>query len=169
MIVTAIDPGPIKTAYCIFRVFSIPAQDLPEILSFGIRENKDVLEELTFYQCPPDRIAIEMIASYGMAVGASVFNTCVWIGRFAQAIDPDQEKTTFIFRKDVKMHLCGNMKAKDSNIRQAILDLYIAKYGAGVRRKGGMLYKASKDIWAAIGVGLTYINSQEKKWNPSQE
>jgi hypothetical protein len=110
-----------------------------------------------------------MIASYGMAVGASVFDTCVWIGRFAQALDEFQEKTTFIFRKDVKMHLCGSMKAKDSNIRQAILDLYIAKYGEGVTKKGGMLYKASKDIWAAIGVGLTYINSQEKKWNPSQE
>lgn len=167
MIVVAIDPGPVKTAYCIFKVPSIPTQDLPEILSFGIRENKDVLRAFSVYD--PNRIAIEMIASYGMAVGASVFDTCVWIGRFAQALDEFQEKTTFIFRKDVKMHLCGSMKAKDSNIRQAILDLYIAKYGEGVTKKGGMLYKASKDIWAAIGVGLTYINSQEKKWNPSQE
>jgi hypothetical protein len=167
MIVVAIDPGPIKTAYCIFKVPSIPAQDLPEILCFGIRENKDALRAFSVYD--PNRIAIEMIASYGMAVGASVFDTCVWIGRFAQALDEFQEKTTFIFRKDVKMHLCGSMKAKDSNIRQAILDLYIAKYGEGVTKKGGMLYKASKDIWAAIGVGLTYINSQEKKWNPSQE
>lgn len=127
---------------------------------YDIVKNKDLIEDVTEYK--PDQIAIEMIASYGMAVGATVFDTCVWIGRFAQALDPKQEKTTFIFRKDVKMHLCGSMKAKDANIRQAILDLYQAKHGEGVTKKGGMLYKASKDIWAAIGVGLTHINNQEK-------
>ena len=66
------------------------------------------------------RCACEMIASYGMAVGASTFETCVWIGRFIEVARVDVE---LIFRKDIKLYLCGTMRAKDANVRQALLDL----------------------------------------------
>jgi hypothetical protein len=102
-----------------------------------------------------------MIASYGMAVGASVFNTCVWIGRFTQvALDSNATSVDKVFRRDVKMHLCGNATAKDANIRQAIIDKYESMHGSAVTKKGGMLYKVSKDVWAAIAVGLTAIDKE---------
>lgn len=66
-------------------------------------------------------IIIEKIASYGMAVGQTIFDTCIWIGKFAQASGLKEE---YILRKDEKMNLCHSMKAKDSNIRQALIDRF---------------------------------------------
>ena len=67
-------------------------------------------------------LAVEMIASYGMAVGKTVFETCVWIGRFVQAWQPGDVR--FVYRREVKSLLCGSMRAKDANIRQALIDRY---------------------------------------------
>lgn len=73
-------------------------------------------------------MAIEMIASYGMPVGKEVFDTCVWIGRFIEdmnCIPQDRITVTeYIYRKDEKMNICHSMKAKDSNIRQALIDRF---------------------------------------------
>ena len=66
-------------------------------------------------------IVIEMIASYGMPVGKEVFETCVWIGKFAEA---SGMKENYIYRKEEKINLCQSMKAKDSNIRQALIDRF---------------------------------------------
>lgn len=71
-----------------------------------------------------DKVIIEMIASYGMPVGKEVFETCVWIGTFKEiALNQDIE-TEYIYRKDEKMNICHSMKAKDSNIRQALIDRF---------------------------------------------
>ncbi len=108
-----------------------------------------------------DHLAIEMVASYGMAVGKSVFETCVWIGRFIQAFPGDYTK---IYRKDVKMCLCHNMRAKDANIRQAILDRFPATGGGktpqvGIKSNPGPLFGISKHAWAALGVGITWFEA----------
>jgi hypothetical protein len=110
-----------------------------------------------------DVFAIEMVASYGMAVGKHVFDTCVWIGRFVQAIHPREHK--YVYRKEEKLCLCGSMKAKDSNIRQALIDRYAKhdfKNGKGVKKNPDTFYGVSKDAWQAIAVGVTcYENSKE--------
>jgi hypothetical protein len=56
------------------------------------------------------------------------------------------------------MCLCGATKAKDSNIRQAIMDRYGSAREKAIGRKAtpGPLYGVSKDIWAAIGVAITF-------------
>ena len=153
--VLAIDPGPVQSAYAIIRRKDLYVED------FGILENKKLIDTMQ-YICQDVNIdiAVEMIASYGMAVGATVFETCVWIGRILQAVDPNGIKSVRIYRKDVKMNLCGATKAKDANIRQAIIDRYSALYGENCTKKNGMLYKVSKDAWAAIAVGLTAIDKE---------
>ena len=51
-----------------------------------------------------DHVAIETIDSYGMPVGKTVFETCVWICRFYQAIyEQASIKPTFIYRKYEKI------------------------------------------------------------------
>ena len=69
-------------------------------------------------------LVIEMIASYGMPVGKEVFDTCVWIGRFKQIAIIRNVKVEYIYRKDEKINICHSMKAKDSNIRQALIDRF---------------------------------------------
>jgi hypothetical protein len=100
-----------------------------------------------------------MVASYGMAVGATVFETCVWSGRFIErwlsgrAYRPQPDR---IYRKEVKMHLCGSMRAKDANVRQALIDRYGGKEAAiGKKANPGPLYGMSGDCWSALAVAIT--------------
>jgi len=104
-----------------------------------------------------DDLAIEMIASYGMAVGKEVFETCVWIGRFWQ-VWPGVSVTR-IYRKDVKLHLCGTLKAKDTNIRQALID----KIGPqGTKNAPGPTYGVKSHVWPALAVAVTFDETVRK-------
>jgi len=115
-----IDPGNIESAYVVV------ADDLSEVLEKGKVENHELMKLLTRFKLTYDirYVAIEMIASYGMAVGASVFDTCVWIGRFKEHCLKLLWEVEFVYRKEEKMLLCNSMKAKDSNIIQALIDLF---------------------------------------------
>ena len=93
-----------------------------------------------------------MIASYGMAVGASVFETCVWIGRFmAEAFSSSGRDLHRVFRKDVKLHLCNSPRAKDANVRQALLDRIGPQ---GTKKAQGPTYGIKSHEWAALAVAV---------------
>jgi hypothetical protein len=150
-IILAIDPGNEFSAFTLYKQ--------RKILNTKKLPNAELIELIkTFYF---DVGAIEMVASYGMAVGKTVFETCVWIGRFEQVIADMGLEVHKVYRKDVKMHLCGSNRAKDSNIRQAILDSYPATGGGstpqvGTKKEPGPLYGVSKDMWASLGVAITF-------------
>jgi hypothetical protein len=119
----------------------------------GVDQNATILSWLLeHYDWPShDVLAIEAIASYGMPVGAEVFNTCIFVGRFQQAWrNPDAVK--LIYRRDVKLFLCGSARAKDGNIRQALID----KLGpVGTKAAPGPLYGVKSHAWAALAVAVT--------------
>lgn len=147
--VIAIDPGNIESAYVILE-FSDP-QNI-KILEKGKVSNMDLLMILNELDGGID-FAIEMVASYGMAVGVSVFETVFWIGRFWECSLAGCK--TKVYRKDVKMNLCNAMKAKDSNISQALKD----RFGVvGTKKNQGYFYGFHDDIWSAFAVGVTYID-----------
>ena len=167
MRILAIDPGTIRSAYVVYEWSGCA---VGSVLAHGIYSNDKILSVVATTH--HDHMAIEMIASYGMAVGATVFETCVWIGRFIQKDacnwrQPHRDGAhTKVYRKDVKMHLCGSPRAKDANVRQAIIDMYPATGGGktpqvGTKSKPGPLYGVSKDVWAALGVAITYRDSYE--------
>ena len=64
-------------------------------------------------------------------------------------------------RKDIKMNLCNTTRAKDSNIRQALID----RFGVpGTKKSPGMMYGLHKDMIQAFAVAVTYfdMNKEEK-------
>ena len=145
--ILAIDPGNTESAYVLM-------DDGLKPVEFGKFCNGNVrCETRRLFQkhFPNVRIAIEMVASYGMAVGKEVFETCVWIGRYIELID--EAYCTLIYRKDEKINLCGNMKARDGNIIQALKDRFGDK---GTIKNPGWFYGFSGDIWQAYAVGVTY-------------
>lgn len=112
-----IDPGNEQSGYVIVD------EDLKPI-EFGKVYNEELLRKLYKIKQDIDFIAIEMIGHYGtgMPAGKTVFDTCVWIGRYEEALKDCQVGR--IMRSEEKMNLCGTMKAKDSNIRQALIDRF---------------------------------------------
>jgi hypothetical protein len=148
MQVYAIDPGPTQSAYVVWdgRQIFTKGIVLNEILLNDLRTSRDYCCDL----CP---VAVEMIASYGMAVGKETFETCVMIGRIAELCH-DKRAFHRVYRKDVKMHLCQSMRAKDSNVRQALVD----KHGLpGTKKAPGRLYGIGSHLWAALAVADYWI------------
>lgn len=149
--ILAIDPGSTHSGIALIE----PGTCRP--LKIGKIPNADVLEliAVTAYE----HLRIEMIASYGMAVGKEVFDTCVWIGRFIQHhkdVSPFGDYA-LVYRRDIKLHHCQSAKAKDANITQALIDRFA--YGEPNRGKGtkaapGWFHGFSADIWQAYALAV---------------
>ncbi len=161
--ILAIDPGSAQSAYVIYAGSKIVLK--------GLEPNENLIDHVYYWAAcrdgkidlpsvSPSHLAIEMVASYGLPVGREVFETCVWIGRLVEAW---RGPCRFVYRKEVKMHLCGSMKAKDGNIRQALID----KFGpgrekaVGKAKSPGPLYGVSNDIWSALAVAVTATETPE--------
>jgi hypothetical protein len=144
--ILAIDPGSTQSAYVLM------SNGL--VIEFGKHPNADILKAVRAFRAihPDGVLAIEMIASYGMPVGSEVFDTCVWTGRFVEAWDGgDGRETVYAKRKAVVTHLCGSSKAKDSNVRQALIDLVGPQ---GTKKNPGPTYGMKADTWSALAVAV---------------
>lgn len=166
----AIDPANIESGFVIFDV-----KDYKPI-AFGKVHNEDLRDmirsgdfrDIHFFGNPEDEVipAIEMVASYGMPVGRDVFETCVWIGRFYESFMTARRgysklytKPQYVYRKDVKMNLCGRTSAKDANIRQALIDRFAkTPNGKGTKDNPDWFYGFREDVWAAYAVGVTCLD-----------
>jgi hypothetical protein len=145
----AIDPGTTESGVCVFHGDTLTGS--------YVTNNLMLRNQLGIQRSRRERpqVVIEMIASYGMAVGKETFETCVWIGRFDEACGGADR----LFRKDIKMHLCGSARAKDANVWQAILDRYGGKESAVGRKKNpGPLYGVKSHARAALAVGLCWLD-----------
>ena len=145
----AIDPGSTESAWVLLD------QGVP--VDHGKGENDAVLECLHIAFNPASPLAIEGIASYGMAVGKEVFDTCIWIGRFWEAWAARGGNVHLIYRREVKLFHCETSRANDANVRAALIDRYGPGKGKAVGTKGapGPLYGIKGDEWSALAVALT--------------
>ncbi len=136
--VIGIDPGTFESGFLVWEDGVIEAATIPNLeLRARLKENNFGGAKL---------VGIEMVASYGMPVGKETFETVRWIGRFEECSIPP---VRLVYRKDVKIHLCGTVKAKDGTIRQALID----KYGApGTMKARGKTYGISGHLWSALAI-----------------
>lgn len=137
-VTVGIDPGPRESAYVVWdgsRV--VNAGDLP---NGELAQHLDSADRCTTVAC-------EWIESFGMAVGREVFETVFAIGAFSQ-----HAVLRLVPRRDVKLHLCASPRAKDGNIRQALID----RLGAvGTKKNPGPLFGIAGHRWSALAVAVT--------------
>ena len=156
--ILSIDPGNVESAYAFLHT-ETGALTLGE---FAKVENSAILDmaRCAGSTCPGLIVAIEMIASYGMPVGKEVFETCVFIGRLREAMR--DLPVSFVYRRDVKLCLCNTPRAKDANVRQALISRYAQhdfKNGRGTKKNPDVFYGVKADVWAAIAVGVTCLEA----------
>lgn len=151
MILLSLDVGTEESGYCLI--------DIPTFkpINFGRINNNDLMKVVK--NSHYDLATYEEFQSYGMPVGKTTLDSILWNGRFIQAIIDKSNgniKPYPMTRTHVKHHLCNAVKAKDSNVRQALID----RFGEpGTKKKPGMLYGIKKDVWSAYAIGVTYIDT----------
>jgi hypothetical protein len=137
-ITVGIDPGPRESAYVVW--------DGHRVIRSGDLRNGELAEYLDSAS-EGVTVACEWIESFGMSVGREVFETVFAIGTFSQ-----HAVLRLVPRRDVKLHLCASPRAKDGNIRQALID----RFGAvGTKKNPGPLLGIAGHRWAALAVAVT--------------
>jgi len=152
MAILALDVGTTESGYALVDDNLIPVQ-------FGKIENEALLQIVK--NTPYDVLVYEEFQSYGMAIGQSTIRSITWNGRFIQSALDRSIPINPIFRKDVKMNFCGNTKAKDTNIRQALIDRFAKhdfKNGKGVKNNPDWFYGFKADCWSAYALAITYYD-----------
>lgn len=155
MMFIGIDPGPRECCAVMFDGDNVVCvQNLPtRELATWVATEREMFKV---------GVACEWIASYGMPVGAEVFETCGNIGILVASI-PDMR---LIPRADIKLHLCHSARAKDGNVRQALIDLLGP---VGTKKQPGPCYGVSKHAWAALAVAVTAASiprtNREATWH----
>jgi len=150
MSVIAIDPGPESSALLVW-LGNQPGER-------HYISNEAINERLHAFRHTSELdLVIEEVASYGMPVGRDVFQTVFWAGRFCEAFGA--HRTHLMPRLEVKMHLCHNSRAKDGNIRQALLDRFGPQ---GTKKTPGTLYGISSHLWAALALAVTWDDKRRQ-------
>jgi hypothetical protein len=163
--ILCIDPGPVTSGVVVLD----DETDLPRVCFHQAKCPNESARVLLAWHC--GEVVMERFACMGMAVGEETLEAVHWGGRFHQEAEARDLPVTRIKRHEVKMALCGNTRAKDANIRQAIIDLYggpdaikgpkkPTKTAPG--REAGPLHGVSADAWAALAVGLTHLIAQRR-------
>jgi hypothetical protein len=153
--VFALDPGPTKSALVRWNGRAVTLE-----LHAPNEEIAAILHELAITGRDP--LVIEQVASYGMPVGAEVFETCVWTGRFMEIYGA--QRTYRLPRLQVKLHLCHDSRAKDANIRAALIDRFGGKELAiGRKAAPGPLYGVHGDLWASLALAIAWLDTNSAR------
>jgi hypothetical protein len=152
LIVLGLDPGTTESGWVLWeQVTGFPG----EVLEKGKGVNEAAL---LFAKEGGDLVVIEQFKCYGNAVGDETLAAVRWSGRFEQAAIESGAQVLFLPRKTVVTHLCGNPRAKDGNVRQALID----RLGPpGTKKKPGPTYGIANDMWSALALCIVGLDLKE--------
>ena len=168
----AIDPGNTESGWCVIDA------DTRRPIEFGKWSNHDLIRGIRdglFEQC--DGAVIEQIGHYGtgMPAGRTVFDTCVWIGRFVEAIRLTADappEPSLTLRPTVKAHHCGSAKAKDGNVAQALADRFAPgqpNRGKGTKAAPGWFHGFAADVWQAYALAVYAADQLDPAGHPDNQ
>jgi len=153
MRVFAIDPGNIGSAYCVIDAETLKPLEFAKVSNNELRQ---IIRDWKFEET--DYAVLEALQSYGNLIGKDVLDTAYWLGRFAECLT---RKTIceplLVYRIKVKVHICHDSRAKDSNIRRALIDRFATHdfaNGKGTKKNRDWFYGFHSDIWSAYSVAL---------------
>ena len=184
--ILCIDPGTRTTGWIILDPPAPGCRgELPHLIEHGNTAAGEFLEWLRFCRSRGvTEAAIEHVGHYGtgMSAGADVFETCILIGRMIEILHP--LSVTKVRRQSIKTQFCGRATAKDSNVRQALIDRWggdalalgakkcptckgkgwkgrgrptcHACGGSGWEIRPGPLHRVTNHAWSALAVGVYY-------------
>jgi hypothetical protein len=148
--IIGIDPGESNSGYCIIE----RVDGRPNILEAGNISNEALKLFLLTRSANIDLVAIEKIVGMGQTVGASTFNTCIWIGRFMECTTAPHK---LIRRDDLKKFTCGKRtRVNDSQIRSAVLKI-LEKYGYTSKELNKI--GVTSHAWQATAVAIMAFES----------
>ena len=154
----AIDPANIRTAYVLLT------EDF-QIIDKGILYNEDFI--LMLKEGNYDAIAAEIIVSYGLRVGESVFSTAEMIGRITQVAKDIGKPISRVRRPDVSRHfkVKRNQGSPDTQIAKSLRERFAAQpdknYGKGTKKDPDYFYGFAADVWQAMAVGVYALDSNK--------
>jgi hypothetical protein len=144
----AIDPGTKQSGWVMF-------EGGMSVKSSGVSPNAELLARIQGIggyamarMIAPVRLAVERFEARGMPIGDESIETLLWTGRFIQAWHTPDE-VILVKRSAVKLSLCGTARAKDPNVRQALIDAIGAP---GTKKAPGPTYGVTSHAWAALAV-----------------
>lgn len=163
MRVLAIDPGTDESGYVVLDAETF------EIVEFNKIGNESLRSHILWVamrEYNVTRCVIEWVQSYGMRVGAEVFDTCRWVGIFqehwyhlAQGNEGCGYVAELMYRTEVKARICGKASGvKDADIRAALIDVYGPgkDKAIGLKKTPGPLHGMKKDCWQALALAVAW-------------
>ena len=154
--ILGIDPGHTRSAWVLLEG--------PTVVAHDRQPNVEVLLLLAGLNLPASRlqgvdgVVLEQIEGYGMTVGAEVFGTVFWAGRFYQAVRRGIGRAQ-LTRRAVKQHICETTKGNDATVRDRLIGRYGGKQAAiGTKAAPGPLWGITADRWAALAVAVTWMD-----------
>ena len=141
--ILAIDPGPIISGYVEYDC----VEQKP--IASGLMPNPKLRKLLKKSKYPA--MVYEKLQGMGMMPSKETFTTCEEVGRMIECF---RGEVIPITRHQVKLLICGTMRAKDANIRAAIIDMYgDGKAEAiGNKKSQGPLYGIKSHAWQALAL-----------------
>lgn len=162
--VFAIDPGTYESAYVLLEYPSMR----PFLFDKISNEEMIVMIRNICFGYKLKYAAIEKLAALGMPIGQETLDTGEWIGEFKRIMKDNGINPVMVFRRYEKLRICGDSRANDASIRQALIDRFaygVSNRGKGTKKDPGFFYGFRADIWQAFAVAVTareLIEEQER-------